>query len=75
VAALLRKGRSRITALRVRVHDRGGRRVVRERSLGLQSADLKALAEELRAAVSIHNGDEDNNASDHGTKANHTVGG
>jgi hypothetical protein len=75
VAALLRKGRSSVTTLRVGVHDRGGRGVVGKRSLGLQSTDLKALAEKLRSAVSIHNGDKDNNASDYGTKANHTVGG
>jgi hypothetical protein len=75
VAALLREGRSCITALRVRVYDCRGRGVVGERSLGLQSTDFQTLAEELRATVSIHNGDKDDNASDHGTKANHTVGG
>jgi hypothetical protein len=75
VLGLLRERRGSIAALRVGTYHRGGGRVVGQRSLGLQAADLEALTEELRAAVSIHNGDEDNNASDHGTKANHTVGG
>ena len=73
VTALRRQGGSLVTALRMRVHDGGSRRIVRERSLRLHAANLHALSEELRAAVGIHNGNEDNDSGDYSTEANEAV--
>jgi len=73
VAVLLGERGGRVAALRVGVGVRGVRRVVRQGSLGLQAAHLHTLAEELRAAVRIHYGDEDNNSGDHSTEADEAI--
>jgi len=73
VAVLLGERGGRVAALRVGVGVRGVRRVVGQGSLGLQAADLHTLAEELRAAVRIHYGDEDNNSGDHSTEADEAI--
>ena len=73
VAVLLGERGGRVAALRVGIHNSGVRRVVGQGSLGLQAAHLHTLAEELRAAVRIHYGDEDNNSGDHSTEADEAI--
>jgi hypothetical protein len=57
----------------VRVHDRRGRRVIGQGSLGLHSADLKTLAQKLGSRICIHHGNEDNDSGNDGTEANEAV--
>jgi hypothetical protein len=57
----------------VRVHDRRGRGVIGQGSLGLQASALHTLSQKLGSRICIHHGNEDNDSGNDGTEANEAV--